>query len=115
MADSEEGLDFGGKSDTNAAGSRGGAGGVSNSGGSRNKYHDKIYVEGEYGKTLRRRDEDADVGNRKLGVIVGFSGEVEYEGEEYGGLVSVGVGETESFLEALWNEGVDFRVYNFQK
>lgn len=88
---------------------------MSNGGGGRNKYDDAIYVEGEYGKTLRRRDETPDVGNRKLGMIVGFSGEVEYDGEEYGGLVSVGAGETESFLEALWAEGVDFRVYNFRQ
>jgi hypothetical protein len=48
-------------------------------------------------------------------MIVGSSGEVEYEDGEYGGLVSVGVDETESFLEALWHEGINFRVYNFQK
>ena len=88
---------------------------MSNGNGSRNSYHDTIYIDGEYGKTLRRRDEDADVGNRKLGMIAAFSGTVEYDGDEYSGLVKVGVDETEGFMAKMWDSGINFRVYNFQK
>ena len=89
----------------------------SSSGSSRTRrtYEEAIHVDGEFGKTLVRRTETADVGYRKLAMVVVMSGTATYEGEQYSGRVKVGADVGSDFLQALMTSGVNFRVYNFYK
>lgn len=79
----------------------------------RTRYDTQIHVKGEFGTTLYRRDDEADLGSGTVDKVVTFDGAVDYKSDAIVGPVSLTETEAEAFIDSIDGRVDEYEVHDF--
>jgi len=80
----------------------------------RKQYEQQIHVQGQYGTSTYRRDDDADIGVGSVDVVVDFDGAVDYNDDAFVGPVSLTDAESDAFIDDIDGRVDEYSVHTFE-